>query len=82
MYAENNVIYAGTKTGIFKSIDNGNSWRAVNNGLLLTQCNTISGNGTSLIAGIGSEFFGGGLYFSRMEVAPGIQIIMAFTHNL
>jgi hypothetical protein len=53
-------IFIGTKGGgVYRSIDNGATWTAINNGLsnLYVQCLTMSPNGSSLYAGTQNEVF-------------------------
>lgn len=53
----NNIMYAGTQFGIFKSDDGGVNWTESNNGLSNTVVHPILVNGTRLFAGTGAGVF-------------------------
>ena len=45
------AIYAGTNSGVYRSSDNGVSWRQLNNGLTNSNISTIATSGDVLVAG-------------------------------
>ncbi|MBS1978355.1 MAG: VCBS repeat-containing protein [Bacteroidetes bacterium] len=52
------TVFAGTAfQGVYASIDNGNSWTAVNTGLTTTSISALVVNGTSLFAGTNAGVF-------------------------
>src|SRR5207253_1366052 len=58
------ILYAGTNSGIFKSISNGSNWSAVNSGLINTFVTALaihSGLPSTLYAGTA----GGGIFVSQ-----------------
>ena len=58
-----NNIFAGTKSGVFKSTNNGNSWSAVDSGLTTKYVFALTVSDTNVFAGT----YGGGVFISTNE---------------
>ena len=54
-------IFAGTREGVFLSINNGSSWTAVNNGLTNPNVSSLAISGTNIFAG---TYQGSGVFLS------------------
>lgn len=67
-------IFAATQGGVLLSVDNGNSWKTVNNGLTKTNIGAIAVNGGNLFAGA----VNGGMYYSNDNGANWISINNGF----
>jgi photosystem II stability/assembly factor-like uncharacterized protein len=62
----NNIVYAGTSKGIYKSIDQGITWSKI--GLDNSQINTIAIQNNRIYAGAGGNYIGSeGVYFSEIN---------------